>query len=74
MGIIFLYLQAALNLSSHCIAFFFKHTKMYVQLAPLSVNSKYDLFSNPFDSNMQIIHTSLKYKKLEKKKNKLSSR
>lgn len=37
-----LYLQAAPNLSSHGIAFFlFKHTKTYVHLSPLSVNSKY---------------------------------
>lgn len=39
--VILLYLQAAPNLSSHGIAFFFKHTKTYVHLSPLSVNSKY---------------------------------
>lgn len=39
--VILLYLQAAPNLSSHGIAFFFfKHTKMYVHLSPFTVNSK----------------------------------
>lgn len=40
--VILLDVQAALNLSSHGIAFFFfKHTKTYVHLSTLSVNSKY---------------------------------
>lgn len=59
--VISLDLQAALNLSSHGIAFFFlKHTKTYVHLSTLSVNSKYVFsFEIPLMIflNMQIIHT-----------------